>query len=55
MFPEIVYKGNFQNPSPGRCPLVAYLAGTYFSNKTDRKALQYPITIQDSTICISMA
>ena len=42
MFPEIVHEGRFRNPSTGRGPLVTYLTGTYFSNKSDRKALQYP-------------
>lgn len=40
MFPEKVYKSIFQNPSPGRCSLVANLAGTYFFNKAAEKSLQ---------------
>ena len=39
MFPEIVHKGCFGNPSFGWCPLVTDLTGTNLSNKTDGKGL----------------
>ena len=40
IFPKIVHKGCFRNPSFGRCPLVTDLAGTNLPDKADGKALQ---------------
>ena len=42
MFPQIVHNSRFRHPSPGRCPLVAELAGTTLSNKEDSNTLQNP-------------
>ena len=42
MFPEIVHKGCFRNPSLGRCPLVTDLAGIDLLDIVDGKALHNP-------------
>ena len=42
MFPEIVHKGCFRNPSSGWCSLVTDLAGINLPNQADRRALQNP-------------
>jgi hypothetical protein len=39
MLPEIMQKCRLRDPSPGLCPLVADLAGTYLPGKVDGNAL----------------